>query len=92
MKTPELTGDLAERLAGVAPMLVLDLEAQRVAWTSPALAEALGLASGEHEDLLGEVVYAPDLPRFRAHLERLRGLPDGQTAEVELRVRRADGT
>jgi PAS domain S-box-containing protein len=85
------------RIVELAPTIlyIYDVEADRNAWGNPQLIATLGYTreqmAGFGEGLLRSIFHPDDWPAFERHRLRLLDLGDGGVAELEYRLRRADG-
>jgi len=75
---------------------VFDLEKQRSVFVNRTVATVLGYSPSEIEALGNQVVqtlmHPDDLPRFEAHTQSLRVLPDNAILDFEHRIRDRSGT
>jgi PAS domain S-box-containing protein len=85
------------RITDVAPcvLYVHDLAGGTNVWGNQAMGTVLGRTPAEIVALGDRVVPAlmhpDDLPRFRAHCDRLAAIGEGEVASFEYRMRHADG-
>lgn len=89
---------LARRIAGVAPVIlyVYDLVEHRNIWGNKGMTDVLGYTRADLEaigrGLVSRLMHPDDLPGYAGYVERLLALSDHETAELEYRMRHADGT
>ncbi len=88
---------LTAHITDIAPavLYVYDLEERRNVWGNREMTTVLGYTREQVDamagSLLEQLVHPDDWPRYQTHLERLGRLRDGEVAEFEYRMRRADG-
>ncbi|MBY0261686.1 MAG: PAS domain-containing protein, partial [Phycisphaerales bacterium] len=89
---------LARRIAGVAPVIlyVYDLVEHRNIWGNKGMTDVLGYTRADLDaigpGLVARLMHPDDLPGYSGHVERLLALGNHETAELEYRMRHADGT
>ncbi|MEO1147571.1 MAG: PAS domain S-box protein [Cyanobacteria bacterium J06638_22] len=87
-----------EQMANNSPgiLYIYDVEQQRNVYCNRAISETLGYSTVQvevmGETFLEQVLHPEDLPWIQRHLQTMQGLADGQTCELEYRMRRADDT
>lgn len=70
---------------------IFDVVEQRNVFVSSGISAALGYRPEDFPDFTGEaltrLLHPEDRPRFREHMERVKKLREGETAELEFRLR-----
>lgn len=86
------------RISEVTPSVnyIFDLERGVPVWFSGRTHEVYGHSAEElirgGTALSRDLIHPDDLPKINAHLVKLAALPPGEVIEIELRIRRSDGT
>src|SRR3954452_18678400 len=87
----------AQRVADICPAMVYiyDLAQNCFVYCNREIETALGYTREQVEalgpDAVRVLMHPEDRARFAAHLGRVRALPDGETADLEYRMRHSDG-
>jgi PAS domain S-box-containing protein len=86
-----------KKVADATPgiLYLYDLEEQRNIYTNTSMFALLGYTSDEitamDSSLMPQLIHPEDLPKIMKHLASFGGIEDGETREIEYRVRAADG-
>ncbi len=86
------------RITDIAPttLYIYDLNETRNVWINRDVFEVLSYTSTEVRELgaelLATLMHPEDKVQYAAHYEHLRGLPAGEAAEFEYRMRHQDGS
>ncbi|MEG4023992.1 PAS domain S-box protein [Microcoleus sp. S13C4] len=86
-----------KKVADATPgiLYLYDLEEQRNIYTNTSMFTLLGYTSDEitamDSSLMPQLIHPEDLPKIVKHQASFAGMEDGETREIEYRVRAADG-
>ncbi|MEP6500433.1 PAS domain S-box protein [Microcoleus vaginatus ZQ-A4] len=86
-----------QKVASATPgiLYLYDLEEQRNIYTNTSMLALLGYTSDEitamDSSLMPQLIHPEDLPKIVKHHASFAGIEDGETKEIEYRVRGADG-
>ncbi|WP_333333049.1 PAS domain S-box protein [Microcoleus sp. LAD1_D3] len=86
-----------QKVASATPgiLYLYDLEEQRNIYTNTSMLALLGYTSEEitamDASLMPQLIHPEDLPKIVKHHASFAGIKDGETREIEYRVRAADG-
>ena len=93
IRSQQFNQQVAEMLPGL--LYVYDLTEQRNIYVNRESAELLGYTPEQIQamgaNLMAMLLHPSDLPKFIAAQEELRIKPDGESVELDYRMRRADG-
>ena len=86
-----------QKVADATPgiLYLYDLEEQRNIYTNTSMLQLLGYTSDDitamDSSLMPQLIHPEDLPKIVKHHASFAGIEDGETREIEYRVRAADG-